>query len=1763
MPLVYQIITNIEPVQFGTRLGAYDFKWLLSGNGASTSSSSSSTSRRIELNVTEFVQWFKWRLDSRLIELHALRLKCQTGGPNCQGEEINFVKHGSHNFVQLLQNLEELGKRQDEARGLAKDTDESTKKRREEMPGIQKAEEEGGGAKEGRVGEGSAEGGRQRSRTPVLPSSRNSTPWNEGESDGKKERDSERDDGVINRAPDLLWTCHTEQDAEMGSEGRGRGEKTSSTTKDKQLESSYPPCFLDVRQAVISWAKDQKSLVLQQRQWRRVFASQFYIQTTLADLTIKKEGWHEFQAGETCRILPHLGLPPKLNNVSCTLIARVDGKSDWRVFTCDSSVETTKLEVNPCHLGKIHGEADDFESLQNGCWMGGEVFNCFMGLMCRSMGWGYSAMPPTRTKIAGKRQVWVATSHLLLAQEFDDPSNGLNRGVSGMFKPNKLTPVSQESTEASKTLEQTRTEAVAEMREAALSVTDAIITVNDISLHWTWASVSFENCLITLDDPCGAPQDLYEIKKRPGIVCTLRKLQRWAVSMQAAREEKSRPFTFRVRVTRTQHDDHQCGPHTTANILLFAGNVDDKRASTVVAQDMRLWVAYMLWLHGDTSISLPSMTSAQLALHNTFASRDTHADNSENRSTCAHVFMELFLNRCSQSGTGADGLQTVSFSKQFDFPDLEISIAPKRYNGGGKRPAVSQAPTIANLAQPACLDRQRPVYTIQSLTVSKNVKPQGEKVGSCPHQHIGGKGKESLTGVAAGRGGQAGAAGEGGVDNAGLRRRQTICRHTMAADTPMVKEFVDATSILTDLQEKWISARIDEDGIRLLAVSKQIQSNMMIYNVEQMKALDAELKYDPPTFFREHPQFFVVIRADPSWPDANKGEGGAKLFIVLSYTEDGIPVQVLETYAQNTNAFLAPHRERVNGKDAKQFVFGITHDAKQMDFAKFGGMIPGNSWSKTQFRKIPNMDIRRTQEGAQDSICSSVSFCVDKWKGKEGNHLEGLMKQMRKDKLHLKMDGLIADVSRASKLIKTAQATMCTTLTKSSMSMRLQKVPPDGDCWMTSVNSSTMQSADPKHAEKFHNTLFPPGHHHTPLHATVIQDNLVGCARLWFARWMCLKNNVRDIYATLCQKTHASVEASEFYPSLPIGAFLDFVAKPSSMSDGQPHWFDTPLMYYYMLFLSDVLATSVVILSLDKETMSSKNTAIKSVSGHALLYDKTKVRDAEELRQSHFVVVFQNSVGEHYDPVLFDYQFQDNFWAMRGFMTYSKLPDVLKRMLTLNEIDKYDCTKSPCMYIHHHGLEPTTEEEPLLLFCGSRKIDWKAPDNRIAFRMLTFQHCTPNLALNINVGLSFLIAPLICMGAVGGYDDVNAENFCRKMFTAPELKQEHYDLCAKILIAMARLLECLLNATQNRQHAEKNGRKRDIEGIQHFISFALPVPDKSSKDLVLGMCACFHIDDLQGKHIFGISLHLFFSLYATLVNRTIVVANDQTHLWDPDKQTAASDVTGVRYVPAGKVFRVLPSTAKMGESSRDPGKFECVGDVKSIMSRLEGLDKASKKDGTFVGRIPFNAELSLLSCNQALAGSKGTPQFDAHSVSGEWSYTQHLNGKEGHIIISSSDWTQTGMKPCITAMAVANEVVANPPKPLFLHDEKSHFQASAKSFQTHITNCLHYWHVHFNGNDLQLLSYVMGWTGFVPKCKHENMQCTLNDLATVVRGASQAEINTWLAHGGSDNCLTTDHTSSDEDRANVLTMWFLGTQVQFLNRESRKKVHARVDLSTF
>ena len=377
--------------------------------------------------------------------------------------------------------------------------------------------------------------------------------------------------------------------------------------------TSYEPCFMDLRQAVITCAEDQNSLVVKQRTWQQILASASVIyKTQLPALTIQKEGWSALQNGNTCKIRSDSGLPHNLHNVRCTLsqkVTRGSGGPMWKVSTCGDGVESQKLEVRQDHLFKIHGIPDDFECLKDTFWMGGDTFNSFMEIMCQNMGWGYNKMPPAQKQISGKRQLWIANSFLLNQDDYDDPLRGMNRGVSGKVVAAQFTSVHKDLAEASASTNPKHKEAMAEIRDRALSVTDAILTINPASQHWSYAIVDFQNCLITLDDPFGMPASIHGIKQRLGIVRILKKVHSWAVNMQTARDERSRPFTFRVRVTCTQEDGHQCGPHTTANILLYTGNVDDKRASTVVAQDMRLWVAYMLWLHGDVSIKLPSLNA--------------------------------------------------------------------------------------------------------------------------------------------------------------------------------------------------------------------------------------------------------------------------------------------------------------------------------------------------------------------------------------------------------------------------------------------------------------------------------------------------------------------------------------------------------------------------------------------------------------------------------------------------------------------------------------------------------------------------------------------------------------------------------------------------------------------------------------------------------------------------------------------------------------------------------------------------------------------------------------------------------------------------------------------------------------------------------------------------------------------------------------------------------------------------------------------------
>jgi len=77
---------------------------------------------------------------------------------------------------------------------------------------------------------------------------------------------------------------------------------------------------MDLRQAVITCAEDQNSLVVKQRTWQQILASASVIyKTQLPALTIKKEGWSALQNGNTCKIRSDSGLAHNLHDVRCTL----------------------------------------------------------------------------------------------------------------------------------------------------------------------------------------------------------------------------------------------------------------------------------------------------------------------------------------------------------------------------------------------------------------------------------------------------------------------------------------------------------------------------------------------------------------------------------------------------------------------------------------------------------------------------------------------------------------------------------------------------------------------------------------------------------------------------------------------------------------------------------------------------------------------------------------------------------------------------------------------------------------------------------------------------------------------------------------------------------------------------------------------------------------------------------------------------------------------------------------------------------------------------------------------------------------------------------------------------------------------------------------------------------------------------------------------------------------------------------------------------
>jgi len=77
-------------------------------------------------------------------------------------------------------------------------------------------------------------------------------------------------------------------------------------------------------------------------------------------------------------------------------------------------------------------------------------------------------MPPAHKELSGKRQVWIANSHLLNSNDVNNPFQWMNRGVSGKLSAKEINSVLQGP--ASESMKKKQEQVMAEMREMALLV---------------------------------------------------------------------------------------------------------------------------------------------------------------------------------------------------------------------------------------------------------------------------------------------------------------------------------------------------------------------------------------------------------------------------------------------------------------------------------------------------------------------------------------------------------------------------------------------------------------------------------------------------------------------------------------------------------------------------------------------------------------------------------------------------------------------------------------------------------------------------------------------------------------------------------------------------------------------------------------------------------------------------------------------------------------------------------------------------------------------------------------------------------------------------------------------------------------------------------------------------------------------------------------------------------------------------------------------
>jgi hypothetical protein len=902
---------------------------------------------------------------------------------------------------------------------------------------------------------------------------------------------------------------------------------------------------------------------------------------------------------------------------------------------------------------------------------------------------------------------------------------------------------------------------------------------------------------------------------------------------------------------------------------------------------------------------------------------------------------------------------------------------------------------------------------------------------------------------------------------------------------------------------------------------------------------------------------FAFLHGEQEWPQYNKGEGGADLIFspnastkrvtASSTSECIVPKQVVIFHAAKQSSFYAGSAP--NGKRsvnvAKSNNFFLCANPNNRFCQHYDNMVPLYAWPTASQLPLGRDDVRRPEIGGQGmNRGETVTVEVQNWKdvsgtGSKKSLLTRLNQSLKKDKA-VRND---LDFKIILKTLKKLQGTQDKIFLLETKAVNILPIPGYGDCFPQACTLSIMLSADPAHGALLYNTLFPQPLRFTQLHRYVFKDNLCGCARFWFARWCCQKQDVRAILEqSLRQSVFAQdLEGNGLSRRMKIADFLNLIARNSDQIEaGMSHFFYTKLMHYFVEFLQEVLSIKITLLIL---TSGKDNTLF--------LHEGSTT----ELKSDHFLVLVreggQNTSSSHYRPLLLDYQLE-KVWQSCGLLKYKDLPTFVIALLEHHQ------TTIVLEILHNVGHCNDPAPTHKLLFSEDR-----LSKNLFLWRVALMVNNGQNTK---ELGKTVICGPLYSLGLLGPYLECERNHLCMQMFQS-DMTPGHNKNCATVLQAMACLLKALLQTLETYatptveslpsifdpislvpwpKHAllylalekqrDKMMKCSTIVHLKEFVENVEKIVDDAA--LVDWFCISFEGDPAKLARSFaGIPSCLFWALYSSLIDRPIVVLDDVLSTWDSQNKGLDDDMTGHRFFAIGKLMSIGGA-----------GVWQCNSELlrKQALKILpKYLNLMKDPQSTSFSKPVASDALSAIIRNSSCKLDEGEP-CGCRDANGDWKLSIYAQNSfpDSSIILSSSSFCSSGFMPVLTKTYLDSSCSADG---IFADLAFEDLKVLVSNCKNTLAKC-DLW----NEEAFQDLIFSFGYTGQVGMLPPVDDAVALTmrqfclhvkKLAQLTRQYLQDEVDMWLALGGDHSKVTL--LSNATLRGNVLKQWFLSAQVCF------------------